>query len=240
MSNSSLLSAESDIQRLIITDFRRPTQEVISALTKCYTGHVLDYQDKKGAMNPMIKPLLPGMTLCGPAVTCSCPDLDVRRMAINLAQPGDVLVIAAGGDCSKACFGDGTAMHMYYKGLAGVVIDGATRDASRIRVMRFPTFARGCTPENYRYPTPDTLNFSADQNLIGVNIDIVCGGIIVHPGDVILADDDGVVVIPQDTASDLSINILKAMWKKDIERLERLDKEYEVIQKLLDRKFTIK
>lgn len=233
-------SVEHSIERVIISDFKRPDPDAISKLAQSYTGHVLDRQNKKGAMDPAIKPLSTGMRLCGPATTCSCPDLDVRRMAIDLAHPGDVLVIAAGGDCGRACFGDGTAMHMYHRGLAGVIIDGATRDAGRIRAMQFPTFAKCCTPRNYRYPTPDSLNFSADPTLLGANIPIICGGVIVNPGDVILADDDGAIVVPRDDVGLLSSDVLETMWKKDSERLRRLGQEYNVGERLRERGFAFR
>src|SRR5437773_1331354 len=108
--------------------FQRPSKDVVDALAQCYTGFVLDRLGKVGAMRH-ISPLSPGMRVCGPATTCQGPDLTLRRMAIDLAMAGDVLVVAAGGNQAIACFGDGTARRMLLKGLQSAVIDGATRDA---------------------------------------------------------------------------------------------------------------
>jgi 4-hydroxy-4-methyl-2-oxoglutarate aldolase len=99
-------------------------------------------------------------------------------MAIDLALPGDVLVVAAGGVTDYACFGDGTAQRMMLKGMAGAVVDGSTRDARFLRQLAFPTFVRGVTPRNYHYPV------SAEYG--AVNVSVVCGGVLVEPGDVIL------------------------------------------------------
>ncbi len=173
---------------LIVTNVRRPSPADVEAIASTYTAFALDRLGKLGAMVREMKPLTPGMKCCGPAVTSLGPDLSVRRMAINLAQAGDVLVVAAGGGSDYACFGDGTANRMRLKGLAGAVIDGATRDAGGLREMGFPTFVRGITPRNYHYPV------SAEYG--AVNVPVTCAGQHVAPGDLIFGDDDGVIVIP--------------------------------------------
>ncbi len=182
-------------QRRVVTRIERPDAEVVRRFSEFYTGIVLDTLGKHGAMHTDIGPLSPGMRMCGPAVTSLGPDLTVRRMAIDLAQPGDVLVIAAGDIRDVACFGDGTASRMIKKELAGAVVDGCTRDAAGLRALGFPTFVRGVTPRNYHYPE------SGDHG--SVNVPVVCGGVLVEPGDLVLGDDDGVVVVPRAVAADL-------------------------------------
>lgn len=176
----------------IVQKVDRVAPDVVDRFAAYYTGIVLDSMDKRGAMTHEISPLASGTTMCGPAVTSFGPDLTVRRMAIDLAQPGDVLVVAAGGMVDRACFGDGTAKRMTMKNMAGAVIDGAVRDAAGLRELGFPTFCRGTTPRNYHYP--------AEGEYGAVNVPVVCGGVIVSPGDLILGDDDGVVVVPRDLA----------------------------------------
>ncbi|HSP24925.1 MAG TPA: RraA family protein [Saliniramus sp.] len=173
---------------MIVKNVRRPSAADVEAIASTYTAFALDRLGKLGAMVRELKPVKAGMKCCGPAVTSLGPDLSVRRMAINLAQPGDVLVVAAGGGTDYACFGDGTANRMRLKGLAGAVIDGATRDASGLIDLGFPTFVRGITPRNYHYPV------SAEYG--AVNVPVTCAGQHVEPGDVIFGDDDGVIVIP--------------------------------------------
>lgn len=167
------------------------------------------------------------MRVCGSAVTCEGPDLSLRRMGIDLAKDGDVLVVAAGGDTEKACFGDATALVMQHKGMSGIVIDGATRDVARLRQMNFPTFARSATPRNYTYP--------ADSLVGGVNVPVICAGVLVRPGDIILGDDDGVIVISFDDAVRIAPKIVDIMKKKDAEHRGRIGKPYNQDQQLKDR-----
>ena len=186
--DSTLTRRVSDAGR-IVQRIERVEPDVVARFAQYYTGIVLDQLDKRGAMTHEISPLSPGMRLCGPAVTSQGPDLTVRRMAIDLAQPGDVLVVAAGGITDRACFGDGTAKRMTMKQLAGAVVDGSVRDAAGLRELGFPTFCRGITPRNYHYPA------EGDQG--AVNVPVVVGGVVVEPGDLVLGDDDGVVVVPR-------------------------------------------
>lgn len=179
------------IQGKIVRQIQRPPSDAIEVLRHAYTAFVLDFLGKYSVMR-QVAPLSPGMKVCGPAITSLNPDLTVRRMAIDLAQPGDVLVVAANGVRDYACFGDGTAQRMMCRGLAGAVIDGATRDAGGIRKLGFPTFVLGCTPRNYHYPVSPEYG--------AVNVPVVCGGVLVNPGDIIFGDDDGVIVIPREDA----------------------------------------
>lgn len=186
-------------QGLIRRSFDRSASGAVRALSACYTGFVLDRLGKLGCMSPAMKPLSLRTRICGLATTVLGAELEVRRMAIDLAQPGDVLVIAAGGMTDHACFGDATALRMQRKGMAGCVIDGSTRDAASLRAMKFPIFVKGVTARNYHYP------YGGEHG--AVNVPIVCDGVLVHPGDVALGDDDGVVVVPAAVALTLAQTI---------------------------------
>lgn len=177
-----------DHQGVVNCVVTRPNPAAVAQIAETYTAFVLDRMGKYGACSPRIKPLSHGMRMCGPAITQLGADLTVRRMAIDLAEEGDVLVVAAGGIDDYACFGDGTALRMARKGMAGVVIDGSVRDAGFLREMGFPTFSRGVTPRNYHYPV------AAEYG--GVNVPVNCGGVAIHPGDLVLGDDDGIVIVP--------------------------------------------
>lgn len=190
----------------IFKNIPRPGKESILALSKCEVSFVLDQLDKCGAMHSNLRPLKLGMHMCGPAITCLGPDRDLRRMAINLAKKGDIIVIAAEGQCERACFGGTTAKQMKFKGIEGIVIDGSTRDSIEIRKINFPTFVKGVTPLNYIYP----INFMKG----GVNIPVVCAGVCVVPGDVILGDSDGVIVIPREVADQHAKDIYKKFKEK--------------------------
>ena len=186
-------------QGVIRSKIDRSGAGAVRALSRCYTGFVLDRLGKSGFMSPAMKPLAAGTRMCGMAITVLGAELEVRRMAINLAQPGDVLVIAAGGVTDYACFGDATALRMQLKGMAGCVIDGSTRDAASLRAMNFPAFVKGVTARNYHYP------YGGDHG--AVNVPIVCDGVQVNPGDVVLGDDDGVAIVPAAVALRLAETI---------------------------------
>ncbi len=197
-------------QGVIKRTFDRSAAGAVRALSTCYTGFVLDRLGKLGFMGPAMKPVRPGTRLCGLATTVLGAELEVRRMAINLAQAGDVLVIAAGGVTDYACFGDATALRMQLKGMAGCVIDGSTRDAASLREMKFPVFVKGITARNYHYP------YAGDHG--AVNVPIVCDGVQVHPGDLVLGDDDGIVVVPAAVALTLARTIERELAAEDATR----------------------
>ena len=218
-------------QGRVIRRISRPDRAVVEKLGAAYTGFILDHLGKSSYMRGLY-PLYQGAVICGPAVTSLGPDLTVRRMAIDLSEPGDVLVVAAGGDGETACFGDGTARRMALKGMAGAVIDGATRDARFLRNMKFPTFCRGVTPKNYHYPSAPHHG--------GVNVPVICGNALVQPGDVIFGDDDGVVVIPRDAAIDLADTVTRnLLLERKARDAMRSYESYNVERELLDRGYTV-
>jgi len=179
----------------IVTEIERPPADAVLKLSRCYTGLISDSLGKLGPMQEEIRPLGPGMRMCGPAVTYHGDDWTARKMAMELLRPGDVLVIDAGGSRDYASFGDFSATVVKGRGAAGVVIDGASRDLEGILQLGLPVFARAVTPRNRHYP-------AGPENCY-VNLPVACGGVIVHPGDVIVGDADGVVVVPREIAADL-------------------------------------
>lgn len=184
-----------DHQGVIVTSIERPSQELVESCRALYTGLVLDHLGKHGCMTPDLKPVWSGASLCGPAITVLGADWRIRAMAADLAEPGDVIVLATGGVTECACFGDMTATRWKAKGIEGVVIDGACRDVAGLRALGFPAFAREVTPRNYHYPAG--LEHGA------VNVPVVCAGAVVEPGDIVIGDDDGVVVVPRRIATEI-------------------------------------
>lgn len=197
-------------QGVIVRNFDRPDTDAIKSLNEAYTGMILDHLGKQGALAHPIRPIARHMSVCGPATTTLGPDLGMRRAAIDLAEPGDVLVVAAGGAAEFACFGDGTATRMQLKKLAGAVVDGGVRDVAGIRALGFPTFCRSVTPRNFFYP--------ADGAYGAVNVPVVVGGQMVHPGDLICGDADGVVVVPRSLVNSVAAAVAAQLR---IERAER-------------------
>lgn len=190
------VSTRHDHQRVVVTTIERPAPELVTRYRGLYTGLVLDHLGKHGCMSPDVKPVWSGASLCGPAITCLGADWRIRAMAADLAEPGDVVVVAAGGLREYACFGDMTATAWRSKGIEGVVVDGAARDVVRLRSLGFPVFAREVTPRNFHYPAG--LDHGA------VNVPVVCAGVYVEPGDIVVGDDDGVVVVPRRIAQKIA------------------------------------
>lgn len=149
---------------------------------------VFEAAGQKGMVDPAIRPGWPGARLCGRAVTVECPPADnlMLHIAVASAPPGVVVVASAAGCMVAGAWGEILTAAAQARGLAGLAIDGAVRDIDAIREAKFPVFSRGfaigaCTKER--------------AGTVGVPIQF--GGIVVHPGDVILGDADGLVVIDQ-------------------------------------------
>lgn len=166
------------------------------------TGNICDANGGRGVMDAGIHPLDRHMQLAGRALTVACAagdNLTIHK-AVVLAQPGDVLVINCGGYLNAGVFGEMLALSCMAKGIAGVVIDGSCRDVNDLIELNFPTFVRGVNP---RGTIKDTCG--------AVGGEVLCGGVTVRTGDVIVGDCDGVVVIPQEDAEEI---LDKALAKK--------------------------
>lgn len=191
------------------TDFARPAPALVDALRGQSPATLHEALGRRGAMPFPIKPLYPGMRVCGPALTVSCGPTDnlMIHIAVALAKPGDVLVVDFKGMTEAGPWGDVLTASAVARGIAGLVIDGCVRDATAIRDMGFPVFCRGTNMKG-------TNKTAANGD---VNTTISCAGVIVSPGDIVVGDDDGVVVVPQ---ADAAAALAKA------EERERAEEEY--------------
>jgi RraA family protein len=200
------------------TDFKRPGSDLIDAYkvlmdqTGCLTGNVGDCLGRMAAMDSRIKGLSQGMKVVGPALTVKVPPSDnlMIHKALTLVKPGDVLVIDGGGDHAWALLGFLMVSTAIKLGLAGMVVDGCIRDAAEIRASGFPVFAAGINPNGPMKNGPGEINFP-----------IQCGGQLIHPGDMIVADDDGVVVVPQAHAAG-TVDKVKAVIVGEEKRLAEI------------------
>ncbi|TET85056.1 MAG: RraA family protein [Desulfobacteraceae bacterium] len=201
------------------TDLERPEQSVIEAFkglmdqTGCLTGNVGDCLGRGAGMNSRIKGLSHGMKLIGPALTVKVPPDDnlMIHKALTLVKPGDVIVIDGGGDHSWALLGFLMVRTAIKLQVAGIVVDGAVRDAAEIRHVGFPLFAAGVSPNGPFKEGPGEINYP-----------IHCGGQVVHPGDLIVADDDGVVVVKKELAAEC-INQVKELIEREKKRLAEIE-----------------
>ena len=175
----------------IVTDVSRATDELMARFRGVGTGPVCDALGRFAAMDYPIKPLDPAMQLVGSALTVwtrPCDNIAVYR-ALEMAQPHDALVIATNGYTTNSVWGELTTLVAHARDLAGVVTDGVVRDSREIIGIGLPIFARGLTP-----------NSPFKNGPAQINVPITCGGIAVKPGDIIVGDADGVVVVPLEKA----------------------------------------
>ena len=166
----------------------RPEPKLVAECRDLPPASLHEAMGRRGAMPAAIKPLYSGMKACGPAITVACRPGDnlVVHYAVTLAEPGDVLVVDCGGFMAGGHWGDVLTAAAQARGIAGLVIDGTVRDALEIREAGFPVFARGVCMQG------------ATKSLPGdVNVPILCAGVSVAPGDLVVGGDDGVVVVPR-------------------------------------------
>jgi 4-hydroxy-4-methyl-2-oxoglutarate aldolase len=197
----------------ISLDFERASDREITALAAFPTPTLHEAMGQRGAMPTAIKPIYQGMRLSGSALTVRCKPGDnlAIHAAVAQAHKGDVLVVDNDGFMECGPFGDVLATGCQAKGVVGLVIDGCVRDGLSLKEMGFPVFSRGL---NMKGP------IKSNPGEIGVPI--VCGGIAVEPGDVVIGDDDGVVIVP------------RALIAQTLQKArEREDKEEAIKQKLL-------
>lgn len=174
---------------------KRPDRSLVEELSRYPVSILSDCLNRMGAVDGAIFPLQRGLRCCGPAVTVDEVEAGnlMSHIALELLQPGDVLVIDAKGVTTRACFG-GLQLHMAkMQGAAGVVIDGAYRDYEAIGETGVPVFARGTSPGG------PLKGWSGN-----INMPMAVGGIPVNPGDIVAGDSDGVAVIPQDMAKEVA------------------------------------
>lgn len=166
------------------------------------TGNICDMNGLEGAMAAGMMPLHYKMKLAGPAMTVECQPGDnlTIHKAIALAEPGCVLVITCKGYTDRGVFGELFATSCVARGIAGVVIDGACRDKEDLIDMNFPVYSMGVNPNGTR------------KEVCGeINVPISCAGVLVNPGDIIVGDADGIVVIKKENAAEV---LEKAKAKK--------------------------
>ncbi|MEI3612332.1 RraA family protein [Pseudogracilibacillus sp. SO30301A] len=197
---------------------------VIQQLKNVPTTAISDVLKGMNNIDPAIKPLKENYKIAGQAFTVKLPVGDNLMLLKSLkeAKPGDILVVDVKGDTYRAIAGDFVVGMMQTLELGGLVVDGVIRDLIDIKALNFPVFSKGTTVSSGGKTGPGETN-----------VPISCGGASVNPGDIIVGDVDGVVVIPRDRAEEV-LDGAKAKMKADDEREANISGNKEEIYKYID------
>lgn len=212
----------------VTTTIERPRKELIDKFRGLSAATVHEASGRKGAVDCDIKPITKGVRICGPAFTVQCHPGDnlMLHKALEKTQPGDVVVTSVGGHYEAGYWGALMATSALARSLGGLAIDGCVRDSAEIIDMGFPVFCRGFC-----------IRGTAKAILGLINYPTLFGGVLVNPGDLILGDDDGIVVIGRDECEPVLEQTLKridsekeksAQLRKGISSVEinKLDKVF--------------
>lgn len=196
----------------IIKTVPRCSDELLAQYQGQASATVHEAMGRQNALDPAIKPLDRSMHLAGRALTVQCHTGDNLMLikAISMAKKGDVIIADMGNAVANGPFGEVLAVECVTKGLAGLVLNCAVRDSREIIRLGLPVFSNQIC-----------ISGTAKATLGTINRPISCGGVIVYPGDIVVADADGVVTVPLDEAADI-LNIANARTKKEADVMKRL------------------
>lgn len=200
-------------------------ESIIMGYQEVPTTAISDVLNGLNNVDSAIKPLKEEYHFAGPAFTVQLPINDNRAVleAIGAAKPGDVLVVDSKGDTYRAIAGDFVISLMQTMGIRALVVDGVIRDILAAKKLNFPIFSRGTTVAS-----------SGKAGVGSINIPISCGGVAVNPGDIIVGDADGVVVVPQNDAKEV-LTKAKEKVAKDQIREDTIAGKPEEIRKYIDK-----
>jgi 4-hydroxy-4-methyl-2-oxoglutarate aldolase len=192
----------------------RPDEALLAAFGSASSAQVADCMSRLGGMDAGIRPVWPAPRIIGAALTVWCHSGDnlMLHKALSLAAPGDVVVMNTQGNVANSGFGELLATSALKIGVRGVIVDGSVRDADALQAMGLPVYSRGLSP-----------NGCNKDGAGEVGAIIACGGVAVRPGDVVIADRDGVTVVPLDDAAEVA-RLAHDQMERERKRLAEIEK----------------
>jgi 4-hydroxy-4-methyl-2-oxoglutarate aldolase len=194
----------------------RHEKELVAQFRRIWTSTLADTMGRHGVLGPDVKPIYHDIELVGSAFTVqNYPNDNITtHRALQMVEPGDVLVIDEGQGSATGAFGHNMSLEARKRGVVGLVSNGHIRDVKLLRDERFPVYCRGVCPRSAQKNTPGSIN-----------VPVQIGGTVVSPGDIVVGDDDGVAIVPHATARDV------------LERAKaRMDMEYQQARDIKDGK----